>query len=116
MVVRRNGHIVAAVWGFPLPVEYDSSKARRYRRGSDSLMSEAVEQVSTGRGSGATVAVPKTSGKNLEMPAKPTEISKTPLIDRAERGGNIGRLLLVGLLLLGLVGLFTILPEAMAKS
>jgi len=39
-----------------------------------------------------------------------------PLIDRAERGGNIGRLLLVGLLLLGLVGLFTILPETMAKQ
>ena len=49
-------------------------------------------------------------------PVKAREAGKTPLIDRAERGGNIGRLLLVGLLLLGLVGLFTILPETMAKQ
>ena len=48
--------------------------------------------------------------------SKPPMTGKTPLIDRAERGGNIGRLLLVGLLLLGMVGLFTILPEAMAKQ
>ena len=40
----------------------------------------------------------------------------TPLIDRAERGGNIGRLLMVGLVLLGLVALFTILPTAAAQQ
>ena len=40
----------------------------------------------------------------------------TPLIDRAERGGNIGRLLLVGLVLLGFVGLFAVLPEELAKQ
>ena len=43
-------------------------------------------------------------------------IDMNPLIDRTERGGNIGRLLVVGLILLGLVGLFSILPMEMAQK
>lgn len=53
---------------------------------------------------------------SIASPQDPPTTDNAPLIDRAERGGNIGRLLLVGLILLGLVGLFTILPEHMAKQ
>ncbi|MEP0945009.1 MAG: ATP-binding protein [Rhizobiaceae bacterium] len=76
-------------------------------------MSQAIKQPSEDASSlpSQSVAAPREV-----TPPKPPVTGKTPLIDRAERGGNIGRLLLVGLLLLGLVGLFTILPEAMAKQ
>ena len=47
---------------------------------------------------------------------KPLMAQASPLVDRTERGGNIGRLLLVGLVLLGLVVLFSVLPIAMAQT
>ena len=85
-------------------------------------MSEALRQPSAEADSGRLTPseppeVPKKAIKEVSTPrARDIDSGKTPLIDRAERGGNIGRLLLVGLLLLGLVGLFTILPETMAKQ
>ena len=45
----------------------------------------------------------------------PEFVVSTPLVDRTDKGDNIGRLLLVGLGLLGLVGLFSILPNATAQ-
>ena len=39
----------------------------------------------------------------------------SPLIDRSDRGGNIGRLLLMGLFLLGIVGMFVVLPPEWAQ-
>ena len=51
-----------------------------------------------------------------KAPAVRPIVENAPLIDRADRGGNIGRLLLVGLVLLGLVGLFAVLPEERAKQ
>ncbi|MEM1038255.1 MAG: ATP-binding protein [Pseudomonadota bacterium] len=46
---------------------------------------------------------------------KSGKTSTTPLIDRSEASGGLGRLLLVGLLLLGLAGLFLLLPRAYAQ-
>ncbi|MEE9313722.1 MAG: ATP-binding protein [Rhizobiaceae bacterium] len=63
-------------------------------------------------------AEPMEDQKSLaSMPAiiQETEESSA-LIDRTEGGGHIGRLLFVGLLLLGLVGLFTVLPTDMAQK
>ncbi|EFL90407.1 sensor kinase [Ahrensia sp. R2A130] len=40
---------------------------------------------------------------------------QAPLIDRAERVNSVTRLLVVGLVLLGFMGLFTILPDEMAR-
>ncbi len=39
-----------------------------------------------------------------------------PLLDRTDRGGNIGRLLMVGLVLLGIVGAFLVVPERYAEA
>ncbi|MEM8750271.1 MAG: hypothetical protein AAGF28_08205 [Pseudomonadota bacterium] len=49
-------------------------------------------------------------------PAQPSNVETSPLIDRTDRGGNIGRLLLVGLGLLGIVGLFSVLPDERAQQ
>jgi len=60
------------------------------------------------------------SSKDARKPAlkdsTKTVVGTTPLIDRAERGGHVGRLLVVGLILLGLVGLFSVLPEDRARQ
>lgn len=55
-----------------------------------------------------------------ESPSANTNVPKSadrnPLIDRAEKGGHLGRLLVVGLVLLGLVGVFLVLPEKRAAQ
>ena len=42
--------------------------------------------------------------------------AQAPLIDRAERVNSVTRLLIVGLVLLGIMGLFTILPDQLARQ
>ena len=79
-------------------------------------MSEAVRQANNETNTSDFRDESPSPSRSTPAPSKPPMSNKTPLIDRAERGGNIGRLLVVGLLLLGLVGLFTILPESMAKQ
>ncbi|MDD9909947.1 MAG: ATP-binding protein [Ahrensia sp.] len=44
------------------------------------------------------------------------EAPSDPLIDRADQGGHVGRLLLVGLGFLGIVGLFLIIPSQQAQQ
>ncbi len=79
-------------------------------------MSEALKQPGTDVKSVPSGSSTKSAGHRSHNTTKTPDAGKIPLIDRAERGGNIGRLLLVGLLLLGLVALFTILPETLAKQ
>ncbi|MGI9356472.1 MAG: cell cycle histidine kinase CckA [Rhizobiaceae bacterium] len=52
-----------------------------------------------------------TSRKDEDIAVEPNN----PLIDRAEKGGHIGRLLLVGLGFLGIVGLFLVMPDKTAQ-
>ena len=66
-------------------------------------MSEAVKQASSGENASDHKPAPKPARKKSQASLTVSETTKAPLIDRAERGGHIGRLLLVGLLLLGLV-------------
>ncbi len=46
----------------------------------------------------------------------PQSPNTAPLLDRTDRGGNIGRLLMVGLVLLGIVGAFLVVPERYAET
>ncbi|MEN0041167.1 MAG: PAS domain-containing protein, partial [Pseudomonadota bacterium] len=48
---------------------------------------------------------------NAQSPYAPA-----PLLDRAERVNSVTRLLIVGLVLLGIMGLFTILPNELARQ
>ncbi len=72
----------------------------------------------------ADLSLESTEGKRqLKKPETPANkasdtvlVETSPLIDRTESGGPIGRLLFVGMVLLGLVGLFSILPLEMAQK
>ncbi len=66
-------------------------------------------------GTEANVALATHKDEKIDQHIAPEFTVSTPLVDRTDRGDNIGRLLLVGLGLLGLVGLFSILPDATAQ-
>ncbi len=74
-------------------------------------MSEPIERHSK-RISDVSIKNSKFGADELTKPVA----ANSPLIDRAERGSHVGRLLVVGLVLLGLVGLFSVLPEDRAKQ
>ncbi|MEM9732667.1 MAG: ATP-binding protein [Pseudomonadota bacterium] len=71
----------------------------------------------------STTVNPSAELTTRNLPTVSSEVGYTPpsaeplppLIDRTERSGSIGRLLLVGLVLLGIVGLFTVLPDELAQ-
>jgi len=69
---------------------------------------EAVAKEATAARSGIEALPPEVDAAIAE-PAN-------PLIDRAEKDGHIGRLLLVGLGFLGIVGLFLVLPKQQAQQ